>query len=579
MRTQHSSNGSYKIQTDKIPKELLAVYLGSTQTASSSNGSYKIQTDEIPQELLAGYLGSTQSTSLMYGIPNIWESPDIQYDMARSVPDPVRRYNTPAKNKTEKLGNAIYGICQQFAAMPQVSVQDEGGQFLIQGFLYLQILVKSISATDFIIGMNGKAIVERGAERSERKGELTAILQRIQVSELALDWSDLISDERFLIAALSIFALKGSDKTIEEINRITNVYNLPMELAKRLTILETNLKDDSCFSGSGSQLLESITRYPELQNRMQQVCRLTSIHINQGTRKELFLPEEMVQPDPSTIRIAADILGISPDINLCTVNEEQKRNIFVDVLQRLGSLDRAVAIIIKHATNEFCDDFTVMQRTKNRPFQQGDTIVGFACILGIPWRIDSFCSSDDPIKIKPKDLIMIPVESNKAPRYIWQRRPEDLEDVLYNGDPQRLAILCERQAAIRIEQKIKLEGVSPASLDAEELSLLQLAAKRYQSRLWVYNQGAVANGKQTSINGINLIFNASFDVDGGVNNQPHAISGVQSGIRMPFGYFGNIRFWNESRRPECEMGLGHIPVAKAYAMIIRQLYQAAGIID
>jgi hypothetical protein len=27
------------------------------------------------------------------------------------------------------------------------------------------------------------------------------------------------------------------------------------------------------------------------------------------------------------------------------------------------------------------------------------------------------------------------------------------------------------------------------------------------------------------------------------------------------------------------MGLGHIPVAKAYAMIIQELYQAAGIID
>ena len=170
---------------------------------------------------------------------------------------------------------------------------------------------------------------------------------------------------------------------------------------------------------------------------------------------------------------------------------------------------------------------------------------------------------------------MIPVEANKAPEQIWQRRPEDLEDSLQDGDYQRLAVLRERQACIRLEQKIKLEGVAPTALNDEELSLLQSAAKRYQSRLWVYNQGAGAAGKQTSINGLNLMFNASFDATGDINNQPHAISGIQSGIRIPFGNIGNIRFWNEARRPECEMGLGHIPITKAYTLIIHELYQAA----
>ncbi|MEG4290498.1 hypothetical protein Q5692_33215 [Microcoleus sp. C2C3] len=547
------------------------------KTQQSTSVLIKGQTDQLPQELLVAYRGMTQSTSLLYGVPNISSDPEIVYDRDRAVPDAVRRYNTPDKKRSQELATAIYSICQQFAAMPQVSIHDEGGEFLIQGFLYLQILTKSVTATDFIIGMNGKAIVERGAERSERKGELTAILQKVQVSESCINWSDISNDERFLIAALSVFALKGSDKTIEEINRTVDASDLPLELAKRLSILETNLKQDRCFFGSGSQLLESITHYPEHQDRMQRIYRLTPLHISQGMRKELFLPEEMMHPDPSTVRIAADILGISPSNNLCTMDEEKKRNIFADVLQRFGSLDRAVAVVMKLVTNEFCDDCTILGRTKNRPWQQGDTIIGFACILGVPWRVDSYCAAVDPVKMKPSDLKMIPVEANKAPQYIWQRRPEDLEDALHDGDSRRLAVLRERQASIRIEQKIKLEGVDPASLNTEELSLLQSAAKRYQSRLWVDNQGAGSAGKQISINRLNLIFNASFDADSTIDNQPHAISGVQSGIRIPFGYLGNIRFWNEARRPECEMGLRHIPVAKAYTMIIRELYQAAGI--
>ena len=542
---------------------------------SEANLSNEILTDQLPPELLSAYRGMTQSSSLLYGVPNIWESSEVQYDPARSVLDCVRRYNTPNKQRTQELAIAIHNICKDFATKPQVSVQDESGEFLIQGFLYLQILIKSISATDFILGLGGKAIVERGAERSQRKGELSAILQKIQVSESSLDWTDLSDDERFLMAALSVFALKGSDKTIEEINRTVDPVHLPLELAKRLSILEVNLKQGHCFLGSGSQLLASITRYPEFQNQMQQVCRLTSIHISQGLRKELFLPEEIMVPDPSTLRMAADVLGISPSINLCQADQETKRHIFTEVIQRLGSLDQAIARVMKLITNEFCDDFTVMQRTKNRPWQVGDTIMGFACILGVPWRIDSYCAGVDPVKIKAGDLKMIPVEANKAPEQIWQRRPEDLEDSLQDGDYQRLAVLRERQACIRLEQKIKLEGVAPTALNDEELSLLQSAAKRYQSRLWVYNQGAGAAGKQTSINGINLMFNASFDATGDINNQPHAISGIQSGIRIPFGNIGNIRFWNEARRPECEMGLGHIPITKAYTLIIHELYQAA----
>lgn len=544
-------------------------------TLSEANLNNEILTDQLPPELLTAYRGMTQSASLLYGVPNISESLEVQYDPTRSVPDCVRRYNTPDKQRTQELAIAIHNICQDFATKPQISVQEDGGEFLLKGFLYLQILIKSITATDFILGLGGKAIIERGAERSQRKGELSAILQKIQVSESSLDWTNLSDEERYLMAALSIFALKGSDKTIEEINRTVDPRHLPLELAKRLSILEVNLKQGPCFLGSGSQLLASITRYPEFQTQMQQVCRLISIHISQGMRKELFLPEEIMVPDPSTVRMAADVLGISPSVNLCTADQQTKRDIFTEVLQQLGSLDQAVARVMKLITNEFCDDFTVMQRTQNRSWQVGDSIMGFACILGVPWRVDSYCTAVDPVKMKAGDLKMIPVEANKAPEQIWQRRPEDLEDSLHDGDAQRLAVLRDRQACIRLERKIKLEGVPLTSLSTEELNLLQLAAKRYQSRLWVYNQGAVATGKQTSINGLNLIFNASFDATGDINNQPHAISGIQSGIRMPFGNIGNIRFWNEARRPECEMGLRHIPITTAYTMIIHELYQAA----
>ncbi|VXD17224.1 hypothetical protein [Planktothrix paucivesiculata] len=225
---------------------------------NEANLSNEILTDQLPPELLSAYRGMTQSSSLLYGVPNIWESSEVQYDPARSVLDSVRRYNTPDKLRTQELAIAIHNICKDFATKPQISVQDEGGEFLLKGFLYLQILIKSITATDFILGLGGKAIVERGGERSERKGELSAILQKIQVSESSLDWADLSNEERYLIAALCVFALKDSNQTIiEEINRTVDPLHLPLELAKRLSILEVNLKQSHCFLGSGSQLLAS----------------------------------------------------------------------------------------------------------------------------------------------------------------------------------------------------------------------------------------------------------------------------------------------------------------------------------
>lgn len=132
----------------------------------------EISPDQLSPELLSAYRGMTQSAALLYGIPTLWEAPEIQYDGNRAVPDPVRRYNTPDKQRTKELATAIYHICQSFVATPQVTAQHEGSDFLMRGLLYLQILVKAVTATDFMIGIGGRAIVERGAERSERKGEL-----------------------------------------------------------------------------------------------------------------------------------------------------------------------------------------------------------------------------------------------------------------------------------------------------------------------------------------------------------------------------------------------------------------------
>jgi hypothetical protein len=535
------------------------------------------QNVRVPEELVNAFNGMTQSTSLLYGVPNLLEEPKLLFDINRPVPDAVRRYNTPDEDRVTELANIFDGICEKAAQSPQLSVQFDSNSFLFQGFIMLRKVAKTISATDFIIGLDGEAIVERGAARSDRKGEVNALLEQVQLGEAILDWSALTQRQRYLVAALSLCALKGSDKVMEEINRSRDALELLLYLAQRLSVLEENM-GELLFTASGHQLLAQIANFPELQERMESIRRLKHIHIVQGTRKELFVPEEYIAPDPIAVRLAADVLGINPATNLLNADDNTKHAIFRDVLTRFGSLDTAIAAVMKLVTNEFCDDATVLSRKVNRPWQDGDTILGFACILGANWRIESFCQSASPLKIKSGDLIAIPTASRKAAAAMWQRTPEDLEDGLQNGDARHLAILHERQDCIRVEQKIKKEGIAFADLSSEEQALLETAAKRYQSRLWVYNQNAGGSGKQISINQISLIFNSAWDADGTMNNQPHAISGIQSGIRMPFGNFGNVRFWNESLRPEAHMGLKDVSTANAYAMIYRCLFQAAGII-
>ncbi|MBW4491859.1 MAG: hypothetical protein KME26_01855 [Oscillatoria princeps RMCB-10] len=533
------------------------------------------QNVRVPDELVNAFNGMTQSVSLLYGVPNLLEAPDSVFDIGRPVPDAVRRYNTPNQARVAELADTLNGICELAAQSAQVSVQADCGEFLIQGFVLLRKFAKTINATDFIIGLDGEAIVERGAVRSDRKGELNALLDRVRVGEAALDWSALTQRQRYLAAALSLCALKGSDKVMEEINRSRDTSELILYLAQRLSVLEENIGELQ-FTASGSQLLAQIANFPVLQERMESLRRLKHIHVVQGTCKELFVPEEYIAPDPIAVRLAADVLGINPATNLLAVDENTKRTIFRDVLARFGSLDVAIATVLKLVTNEFCDDATVLSRTVNRPWQDGDTMQGFACILGATWRVESFCQSASPLKIKNGDLIPIPMPSNKAAPAIWQRTPEDIEDGLQDGDARRLAVLRERQACIRVEQKIKQDGIAFADLSAEDQALIETAAKRYQSRLWVYNQNSA--GIKSPLNQISLIFNTAWDADGKINNQPHAISGIQSGIRIPFANVGNVRFWNESRRSEAHMGLKDVSTANAYTMIFHCLFQAAGII-
>ena len=532
---------------------------------------------QVPTELVNAFQGMTQSTSLLYGVPSLLDAPENIFDIGRPVSDAIRRYNTPDQKRVAELTEALNGICELAAQLDQVLVQNDCGKFLIQGFVMLRKLAKTISATDFMIGLDSEVIVERGGARSDRKGELNALLDQVQIDETSLDWSALTPRQRYLVAALSLCALKGSDKVMEEINRSRDASELLFYLGQRIALLERNMSELH-FIGHGHQLLSQIAHFPVLQGQMENLCRLKHIHIVQGTRKELFLPEEYVAPDPIAVRLAADVLGINPMVNLLIADDNSKRAIFKDVIVRFGNLDIAIATVMKLVTNEFCDDTTVLSRTLNRPWQESDTIQGFASILGATWRVESICQSASPLQIKASDLIAIPMPANKAAPAIWQRIPQDLEDNLQDTDERRLAVMHERQRCIRLERKIKQNGVAFTDLALDEKVLLERVAKRYQNRLWVYNQNAGGSGKQLLINKINLIFNSAWDADGKMNNKPHAISGIQSGIRMPFGNFGNVRFWNESQRPEAHMGLKDLPIANAYSLIYRWLFIAAGII-
>lgn len=535
------------------------------------------QNIRVPDELVKAFQGMTQSMSLLYGVPSLLDAPGNAFDIGRPVPDAVRRYNTPRQHRVAELTDILHSICEQASQSTQVSAHNDCGKFLIQGFVLLCKWTKTISATDFIIGLDGEAIVERGAIRSNRKGELSSLLKQVQIGDASLDWSVLSQRQRYLVAVLSLCALKGSDKVMEEINRSRDASELLSYLAQRLSVLEENLGERH-FMGNEHQLLAQISNFPVLQERMESLRRLKHVHIVQGTRKELFVPEEYVAPDPITVRLAADVLGIDTAINLLTIAENTKRVIFQDVIARFGSLDTAIATVMKLVTNEFCDDTTVLSRTLNRPWQKGDTIQGFACILGATWRVESFCQDEKPIQIKSGDLIAIPMPANKAASAPWQRIYEDVKDDFLDGDERRLAVLRERQACLSVERKIKYDGVAFADLSYDEQNLLKKAAKRYQNRLWSYNQTSNASGKQIVINRICLMFNSAWDFDGNMNNMPHAVSGIQSGIRIPFGYAGNVRFLNESRRSEAHMNLKDISIANGYAMIYRCLFQAAGII-
>ena len=160
--------------------------------------------------------------------------------------------------------------------------------------------------------------------------------------------------------------------------------------------------------------MNQIALYPQLQTEMQQVCRLKPIHVIQGTRREIFLPEEFLQPDRMTLRRIADLLQIDTD-SFFETDLTLKRKLFSDVVQKQGGFDKTIATIMKLITNEFCDDFLVLSRRKKQPWQVGDSILGFICLSGTTWQVECDCTAIEPqIKIEGGDVTLIPTEANKA---------------------------------------------------------------------------------------------------------------------------------------------------------------------
>ena len=156
----------------------------------------------------------------------------------------------------------------------------------------------------------------------------------------------------------------------------------------------------------------------------------------------------------------------------------------------------------------------------------------------------------------------------------WRRKPSDLQNTFISDKPATTEkFLLERNTCIAVEEQIKLQGKPFSTLTEEQLKQLRIMVKRYQNRLWVYNQQLGANGGQIPMTKVSFILSASSDTDQSINNKAHFIAGVQNGIRLPFGNYGNIRFWREARRPECQMSLFDLPVACAFSSAISAIYQ------
>jgi len=522
------------------------------------------------------------SCELVYGVSAIAQNPHIRYDQNRAVRQYISRYNTPNQERVKQIAFQIELICKYWSKLKKISTIDKDNQVVIQGFKNLLLLLEKISATDLILGFRNGLIVQKGGERILRNSELCtkkqdidSWLKKVNCDDLGLDWSELEQTNRYILSLLSIFALKGGDTTLEELNRMKDLQNIQYALARRLSIIEVNY-GKIIFTGDNHFFLSNLVNFKKFEEEMMQELNLSMMKVVQGTRKHIYIPIQITEPNRGVARRISDLLGINPNLDLLNIKQESRKNILSNIVIQLGGLDNAVTSIMKLATNEFCDDMTVLTRKWNRDLQVGDLVIGHSCILGVPYRMESICQQINPVVIKPLKMERLSFNVTKSPKMFWQREPNDipLETEITNAHEK--FIFEKRRKCIRIEQKIKREGIDPKNLSQEDQKSIEDIARMYFQRLWCYNISSSANGHQIPITQLNLVYNASYDVSDEkmINNSPHAVSGVQVGFRAPFGNKGNIRYWYESRRTEVLVQPEHSAFFSAFTLILDEIYQA-----
>ena len=162
----------------------------------------------------------------------------------------------PDSHRVTLLSRLIADLCERLAGTDRIPLDWSAASPLPAWLGKLTGAIGSISSIDFILGWDADVIVEQGGWRTERKGELSALVNAIKVVDGKFDWSSLAPRERVRIAKL-LFTI-GAGIRMEEFNRIRTVDNLHFFLARKLAALESLLNYEIVATGDDASLVHSI---------------------------------------------------------------------------------------------------------------------------------------------------------------------------------------------------------------------------------------------------------------------------------------------------------------------------------
>ena len=272
--------------------------------------------------------------------------------------------NQPEADRMELLANCLTGVVDGITTADYQFKDDREKELWHTADDRCRGMISRLSASDQIIGMQGAKddlIVERGGERIKgRSGEISSLVGQITMSDDGISWGSLGLEERRVVAALMLHGLCGG--LLEELNYMSNVENIPLVIARKLAVVE-KLAGTPLFNTDDQgdiDLLSEMKNFSDIRDRVLADRQMARIRLTEGRRKDIYVPQEMIIPDPSIIdRVKANLHAVDS-----------------------GHTDQAVAIILEDLVATLGDGVIVFTRTTDKPIGDGDEMVGYAVLNG-----------------------------------------------------------------------------------------------------------------------------------------------------------------------------------------------------